>query len=287
MSQSGVERATDSRPPLELVERLETSEQVEVEDLYRAAPAAAAEACGLATARIGGALACAAARVDVLALNRVVGLGVRTAPGDGAIDDIVSFYRARGVPRFFIQLAPTEAGDALAARLLARGLVHHNNWVRLHRGPLAGEPPRALAPPMRIEAIGPERAIAFAECVGAAFGWPPALIPWTAAAVGRRYWLHYLALDGERPVGTGALHVQGTVAWLGMASTAPDHRGRGVQNALIARRLFDATSLGCTDLHLETAECQPGKRAPSYHNALRQGFRDVYRRRNYLWKAAE
>jgi GNAT superfamily N-acetyltransferase len=221
----------------------------------------------------------------VLALNRVLGLGVREAPGEGTIDEIVSFYRARGVPRFFVQLAPTEAGDALAARLAARGLVHHNNWVRLYRGPLSGEPPAPPAP-LRIEAIGPERATAFAECVGAAFGWPPALVPWTAAAVGRPGWRHYLALDDERAVGTGALFVQGPVAWLGMASTAPEYRGRGVQNALIARRLRAATALGCVDLHLETAECKPGKRAPSYHNALRQGFREVYRRRNFLWKAA-
>jgi hypothetical protein len=168
--------------------------------------------------------------------------------------------------------------------------VHHNNWVRLCREPLSVGPPALPADtspaPVRIERIGPDRATAFAECVGAAFGWPPAMVPWTVAAVGRTPWRHYLALDGERAVGTGALRVADGVAWLGMASTAPDCRGRGIQNALIARRVADATALGSADLHLETAECQPGKRAPSYHNALRQGFRELYRRRNYLWKTA-
>jgi GNAT superfamily N-acetyltransferase len=98
-------------------------------------------------------------------------------------------------------------------------------------------------------------------------------------------WRHYLATDGETAVGAAAMYARGAWAWLGLAATLEEARGRGAQSALIARRIADAYAAGVRWLSIETAEDTPERDAPSFRNVVRQGFRVAYLRPNWLWKA--
>jgi GNAT superfamily N-acetyltransferase len=84
----------------------------------------------------------------------------------------------------------------------------------------------------------------------------------------------YLArLDG-RPVGEGALCLSGDgIALLAGAGTLPDARGRGIQKALLRRRLTDARAAGA---NLATVVTAPGTR--SQENVMRRGFILLYTR---------
>jgi GNAT superfamily N-acetyltransferase len=83
----------------------------------------------------------------------------------------------------------------------------------------------------------------------------------------------YLArLDG-RPVGSGSLVIAGDLAQLAGAGTLPDARGRGVQKALLHRRLADAHAAGANLAVVVTA---PGTR--SQENVMRRGFILLYTR---------
>jgi GNAT acetyltransferase-like protein len=79
-------------------------------------------------------------------------------------------------------------------------------------------------------------------------------------------------LDG-RPIATAALVIQDGVALLAGASTIPDGRQRGAQNALLAARLRYGADRGC-DLAMMGA--LPG--SGSQRNAERNGFRIAYTR---------
>ena len=83
----------------------------------------------------------------------------------------------------------------------------------------------------------------------------------------------YLAFSGDTPAGGGGLRVAGGIAQLCGASTLPAYRRRGIQSALLRRRLYDARGRGC-DLAIMTT--QPGSK--SNLNALRQGFMLLYSR---------
>jgi GNAT superfamily N-acetyltransferase len=107
------------------------------------------------------------------------------------------------------------------------------------------------------------------------------LRPWIAAEVGRDGWCHYLALDGEKAVATGALFVYGEVGALLGATTLKSHRGQGAQSALLAERIKAARDLGCEWLVTETWEEQ-AHHNPSYHNLLRAGFHEAYLRPNFM-----
>lgn len=80
---------------------------------------------------------------------------------------------------------------------------------------------------------------------------------------------------GERPglAGGASLRLQAGIAQLCGSATLPNVRRRGVQSALLARRLFDAAAAGC-DLAVVTT--QPGSK--SQRNAQRAGFSLLYSR---------
>ena len=85
--------------------------------------------------------------------------------------------------------------------------------------------------------------------------------------------IHYLArIDGEA-VGEAAMRIDEDLAQIAGAGTLPHARGRGVQKALLQRRLADARRAGCTLAVVTTA---PGTR--SQDNVMRRGFTLLYTR---------
>jgi GNAT superfamily N-acetyltransferase len=83
----------------------------------------------------------------------------------------------------------------------------------------------------------------------------------------------YVARVEGEPVGGAAMRIDGDLAQLAGAGTLPRARGRGVQKALLQRRLADAAAAGCTLAVITTA---PGTR--SQDNAMRHGFELLYAR---------
>jgi len=257
-------------------------ERMELEywrDWFEAVPPGVAQRYGTACEMAEGTLLLLMPRVDVLMFNRVLGLGLEKPVTEAQLDGILARYRSAGAPRFFIPFSPAAEPQEAGAWLESRGLTRYNRWAKLERGIENIPEARTDA---RIEEIGPEHREAFGRVLQEGFGMPPDLAPWTAALVGRKDWRHYMAFDGATPVGTASLYVKGDWGSLGFATTLPQARGRGVQSALITRRIADARQMGCRCLSVETAEDKPDKPAPSFHNVTRLGFRMAYFRDNYL-----
>lgn len=271
---------TRSRPsPPTLPRALEGVEAEVWSDLYDAATPDVVSTCGLDVTTIDGATAISASRVDVLAFNRVVGLGLDAPATPETLARIVAHYKARNVRRFFVQVSPAATPAALFEALDRSGLRHYNNWVKLYRD--VASPPE-VSTDLHIERVDAAHATAFAALIAPAFDWPGALRPWLARFVGRPGWRHYMAFDGKVPAATAALYTNGAYGYLGPAATHPDYRRRGAQSALIARRIRDARTLGCETLVTETAEDRAEHPAPSYRNMRRMGFEVAYVRPNYL-----
>jgi GNAT superfamily N-acetyltransferase len=133
-----------------------------------------------------------------------------------------------------------------------------------------------------IEVADATHAIAWATILEHSFGHGDASIEWQASTVGRPRWTHYLASLEGLPVGCAAMFVDGDTALFSFAGTLETHRGRGIQSALIARRMRDAAQLGCAWAVVETAEDRPEKPAPSYRNLRRLGFELLYLRPNWV-----
>jgi hypothetical protein len=262
------------------VDELERIELLAWRDLCAAADRGSRLSCGVQVFEVAGAFASIASRVDVLAFNRVLGLGFAQPVTAAVVGEIVDRYAAAGAPRFFVQLAPGERIDETARALEEHGLAYFNSWVKLQRE----LPCRSVSDVagIRIEKVGPRHAAVFSNLVVGAFDWPQQVAPWVAATVGRAGWWHYLAWRGDRPAGTAAMFTDGVAAWFGLAATLTEERRHGVQTALLARRLADAGGAGCRRAVVETAKQTRQREAPSYRNVRRAGFAVAYRRPNYL-----
>ena len=239
----------------DVVAQLERAEAAAFEDMFAAAP----PELGATARRVAGALVIACPALPVVVFNRALGID---APPD---DELLELGTT-------VQLAPGLETDAVRARL--REDVH---WAKVIRD---ARPPAHVATDLEIREAGPGDAEELGRVIAEGFGMPPFVGPWLARLVGRDGWRMYASLDGDRIVGGGALHVEGDVGWLGIGATLPGSRGRGGQQAVMARRIADAAAAGCTTVTTETG-ILPGHPNPSLRNMYRSGFELAYERANW------
>ena len=232
---------------------------------------------------IAGAFAGALPEVDILAMNRVIGLGMDREIKSYDIQNLINFYKKAGTKRFFVQLSPYVQQDNLADLLTQYQFKIHNNWVKLLR------PAHKLLlgshPDFKVVKIDKENATTYGRIIFESFDWTDIrLINWLAASVGQQGYNHYLVIYNNKPIAAGALHIMGNFASMAFAGTLPEYRGMGAQNFLLKRRITDALEMGCSYFIAETGEDKPERPVTSYRNMTRLGFVPAYLRQNWLYE---
>lgn len=217
---------------------------------------------------------------DAPMLNRVVGLGVGQAATASDVDAALAAV-APGTT-FYVAVAPDAQPQELPNWLHARGLEPGWGWMVFRRG--VQELPHAPTDLRLVEVTTDAQAAAFARIVRVGYDLPEAC-EHALAAMHASGWGCWLALDGETSAGAAALYVDDGVGYLGMAATAPEHRGRGAQSALLAARIARAAELGCHTLVTETGERRDDRPSNSYRNIERAGFQGVAVTANWLGRA--
>jgi GNAT superfamily N-acetyltransferase len=214
--------------------------------------------------------------------NKVAGLGFGGVPSAAALDEIERAFAACGAP---VQVELAQLADpAIGAFLTDRGyrLLSFENVLGLALG---GEPERVIPPGVEVRPSGDDEVEAWLEVVLDGVAHPdtegvPSHEEFSREVVERAERdfvaagvIRYVALrDGVIAGGAGFRMAEG-VAQLTGAATAPAHRRRGVQGALLSARLADAAAAGC-DIAVVTT--QPASK--SQQNAQRRGFDLLYTR---------
>jgi GNAT superfamily N-acetyltransferase len=214
--------------------------------------------------------------------NKMAGLGFAGAPSAADLDEIEQAFAARGAD---VQIELSHLGDPrIAALLTDRGyrLASFENVLGLaidHE--IEPVTPRGI----EVRRSGEDEFDAWLDVVVVGFAHPDTQgVPshedfardvleraerdFAAAGVVR-----YLALRDGVAAGGAGLRIADGVAQLAGSATAPAHRRRGIQSALLAARLIDAAAAGC-DFAVVTT--QPGSR--SQRNVQRRGFHLLYTR---------
>jgi len=205
-------------------------------------------------------------------LTHAIGIGMNGPVSESDLDRIEVFYRERGAPSN-IDLCPL-ADPALMERLGRRGyrITEFNNV--LYRD-LDGAPERTSL--VRIL----EPADVWARTMISGFFGRDDLSA-DELAIGLSLFrmpggTAFLAEIDGAPAAAGAARLQGTLATLFGDSTLLRFRGRGLQPAIIARRLAWAAEHRC---ELATAATVPG--TVSQRNYMRLGFQIAYTKMNML-----
>jgi GNAT superfamily N-acetyltransferase len=214
--------------------------------------------------------------------NKVVGLGFAGVPAGAELAEVEKAFADRGAA---VQVELAHLADpAVGVLLTGRGyrLESYENVLGLA---LDGAHERPAQPGITVRPSGDEEFDRWLDVVADGAAHPDTQgLPsheefprdtylraerQLAAAGVRRY---VAVRDGAFAGGAG-LRVSEGIAQFAGAATAPAHRRRGIQSALLAARLADARAAGC-DIAVITT--QPGSR--SQQNAQRQGFDLLYTR---------
>lgn len=203
--------------------------------------------------------------------NQVVGMGLYGPVTEQDVDRVEAFFHSRGVASTVV-LSPL-ADPSLRELLGQRGYrIKEFNSVLIRR--IRPGEPSAPPPGIEIERVTPETAAAWVRVVVEGFGGPGAdsddLFRGWDRLPGA---LMYLARIDGNVIGGGNGRVMPEVGMAALfgAATLPAYRGRGVQGALIAVRLHEASRHGCEYAVVST---EPG--SGSQRNMERRGFRVAY-----------
>jgi GNAT superfamily N-acetyltransferase len=267
MSTSQSESTSELRDFVDLnfARRLETAETLSpmhVHALQRFWPDAASEVIAGGTAVFGG---------RTYPANHIVGTGLYGPVTLNDVEHVEEFYRSRGVPCEIV-LSPL-ADPSLRGLLAPRGYrITEFNSVLIR--PLEG---CALVPPadgITVERVTAETEQTWDQVIARGFAeYGPLPENLFAAFATLPDSLNFLARVDGAPAGggMGAIMREAGVAALFGTATVPEFRGRGVQTALINRRLWEAAQHGCEYAVVST---MPG--SGSQRNMERRGFRVAY-----------
>ncbi len=211
--------------------------------------------------------------LDAALFNRVIGLGVGEAADDARVDAVLASYAERGQSNVVLEVSPPAAEAGLRERLGARGLVDTGyRQAKTWQEPALYDGPGMDA----VVELGPDDADEFAQVNMLAWEAPAFLAVWFGATLFAEDFRHFGVKTDGRIVATGAMYVSDGIAWLGFGATLPEHRGRGMQRAVLARRVHEAAALGCHIVHSETEADTSGRRNPSLANMVAVGFEHAY-----------
>lgn len=214
--------------------------------------------------------------------TQTFGLGLFDTVGDDEMEEIEGFFRIRGSDVFH-EVSPL-ADISMLPMLAERGYRAIEQSTILYRELTEKSPGADVKSNISTRVILPAEVDLWART--SASGWATeheslgefmfAFGRISAQCEGGYPWI--AELEG-RPIGTAMMFIGDGVAMLAGASTVPDARNRGAQNALLAARLAFAVDNGCTLAAMATA---PGSQ--SQKNAQRNGFGIAYTRTKW-WLA--
>lgn len=205
------------------------------------------------------------------------------------LDEIIAFYEDKNRKVQF-ELVPSASVPVVFEALSKRGFAQSGFHTSLYRTlPLSEadlgqcaffqgrQPERELVVrPLKPHEIEEYAAI---HCYGSGLG-ESGIIPVAAnnkVLLGRAGWHFFMGLIDGEPAGVGVQYIQDGISNLTFAATLTEHRGLGIQQALIHRRLQEAVSQGC---HL--AVSQAAYLSPSHRNMQRMGMSIAYTRATWI-----
>ena len=244
------------------LEMAETATRDQASALERYWPDATSEVIAGGTAIFGG---------QTYPANHIVGMGLYGPVTASHLDRVEEFYRSRGVACEIVvsPLADPSLRDLLAPRGYR---ITEFNSVLIR--PLEGCVLVPSAAGITVECVTADTEQTWARVIARGFAeYGPLPENLFAAFATLPDSLNFLArVDGEPAGGgMGAIVREAGIAALFGTATVPEFRERGVQTALINRRLWEAAQQGCEYAVVST---MPG--SGSQRNMERRGFRLAY-----------
>jgi GNAT superfamily N-acetyltransferase len=213
----------------------------------------------------------------LLAFCRVIGL---RAGHEQHIERLVAWYRDRDVRPTF-EMVPGHHDASLGSELARHGFHQSGFHTVLIGTPAPSPPPDGLPPIERVAT--PAAMAAFLDAYVAGWAIPAQdharfkanVEPWLE----QPGWSLYVGRVDGQPAAAAILYAVDGMGFLADAATSPAFRGRGLQTALLRRRMYDAGAMG-----MDTICSGAAPFSTSHRNMERAGLRVLFVRA--LWTPA-
>ncbi|MGO4568660.1 hypothetical protein AB4Z52_27315 [Rhizobium sp. 2YAF20] len=240
-------------------------------DMLDAAPPLARKQLGIATFRSDNACFLACRELPAVPFNRGFAVGPQWSANDKEMMEGLRWLDRNASKTWVIQV-DEEGFNASSAALLRMGIVQEDSgWIKFFSRPVDHIVPNEP----RIEiADGGRKATDFANVINAGYGFPTATFEWFKALANRDRWTCYVAYVDDEPCSAGAAFVGSAGAWFGIDATLATARAKGLQSAVIARRLRDVRDKGAVIAMAETGRpaTVDSPLGTSFRNYQRAGF---------------
>lgn len=260
----------------ELAAKIEHVDFLVMRDRMRAIQLRAGNPNEVEMKSFGGATALSAKDMPV-AFNKVWGFGKEELP---LLDEIIRFYQERHLS-FAMDVTPVSLDEEMAAALHAKGLYQQGFHTAFYGVPLTWEDQRPNDIVIKKASLQEMELFSrlFHESLEV-----PSDIPENAESFSilnsDPAWSLYIGCLHGRPAAFSMLYVSDDgIACFGMAGTLPAFRGKGLQTAMLHRRMADAKGKGC---RLVVAQSEYG--TSSFHNLQRIGMRVAYTKALWIFE---
>lgn len=194
------------------------------------------------------------------------------------LDQILEFFDSRN-PDFKIDLIPTNVTDGMTLKLSQKGFFQEGFHTALYiTSPSIFEIEKSSVQILKVQDVDVQL---FSEIFCKSLELPPTIAENEESFSFLQQdpsWSLYLGFNGNEPAGFSMMYIADDgVGCLAMAGTIPEFRGKGIQQAMLHRRLKDAKTKGC---NLIMAQCEFG--TTSFRNLQRFGFRVAFTKS--VWK---
>jgi GNAT superfamily N-acetyltransferase len=204
--------------------------------------------------------------------NRIKGFGITDAD---KIDEILAEYYTKGLTPCF-DLKPTHIDLEVSKALTAKGYYCAEQLVFLGIEPYSSN---HQAGEIEIVKVGEETVVEFLNLISESqggTGFKEEIVKRKAGYFIEPHFQNFIAYIGNEAIGMGSLFIEADEGYIANDFTFPNHRGKGVQKALLHHRLGIAKKLGLkkvfTDVEFGTI---------SHDNMVKLGFQTIYM--NSFW----
>ena len=253
-------------------------------DLYAAAPAAWAQAAGVGTQELGGAVVLRWAATGRRYFSRTIGLGVGEPASRAAIAEILDGYERAGITMFLLQSLPHCRPSDYEVWLREFGLEPFDAQDRVVRGgsPLAVAPVRAGDRELTVERVTHAGAGEWVEFIERVYRLETG--SWLPRLVGRPGWHQYVVREGGEIIAARGMYIgpDGT-AWLGMDGPVPGVTTDDYEpdEALCAFIVSDGLVQGARSFISDIEAPADEQATPAYESFGRLGFTRPYVRTHW------
>lgn len=232
---------------------------------------------GATIATVGSATCSSFQTLDYPSFNRALAVGCDRPPRGDEAAEILQFFREQNQDHFRVEVVRRPQTQVLERSLSAFDVRMGNGAMLRLFFPMTSRP-SIDEDAVEIEELSPADRTAVADVQIRAWGLPKAFRAWFAASVDVPRLRYFGVRYDAKLIAVGAMHTDDSLAWLGFDAVVPEHRGHGLQRAVVRRRLAIARAEGCELVHCETTAEQGDGVNPSLRNALQTGFRCLYER---------